>query len=840
MEIHLSIVTLVVFAIIAQPLIGLQATSFAAPQPTPVRDMISPQSQPSDCLTVNGVAANAPLVTLRACRGEANQMWERDSEKSQWRSGLNVAFCLATVSSAPSPGASLTVRPCSDSRAFTLIPNPTLTNSYRISGTTYVLDWGVYGYPAVAYQNGWDFQYWRWLQPALDVVAAQGCVIQYPFPASDTATYARELACDRVTKLQPPAIVPDAARRDPSLFPGAVPSNTQGITRTFAFDLNWKDQAYLRISVPPKNWKSTGLWAPAGQLVRVTVSGATTGDLQSVAVRIGEHTDLLKPDSGNVVSDGFNRYPLVTTRVQLDPGINWVRNPYGGAIVLEAENSVSKVITVEVANAIPMPYLKVGETSEVDWLAVRNSPTPYASLESERAVIHVPSSEVRGLSFAEAVRTANRYSEIGRLHNQLAGLSATDIITHRPPQGSYRHVEDVQISAGWGHSGFPMMYYNAWQLGVPDYAIDRSTNGWGVWHELGHDYQMDAWSYVFGTEVTVNLFSLHAQEKLFGNSWLVDADTYSETIGRLSDPAILDKWSGTDPFVQLVFLDQIRLGFPKLNWDLWTRLMRRYREMPVAEYEALNTDQLKRDKFLTTLCDITGKNLTPHFGAWTIPISKPAKDYCATKAALEIDIWRIDGARPIDAGIGNGQLVRDVWTGLVGTSLDSLTGSPNYPANPSSSTVITAGGLEGPRNGGNNFGERLRGYVYPPVTGEYRFWLSGDDAVRFSLNTQGESDESVNITPLITLSTSSGYRAFDDHVVSVQQSVSVTLQAGHAYSFEVLHKQGGGESHVSLAWTVPASATHPFEVRKVIDRRFFSARLLVNPILPHHNFLPTI
>ncbi len=35
----------------------------------------------------------------------------------------------------------------------------------------------------------------------------------------------------------------------------------------------------------------------------------------------------------------------------------------------------------------------------------------------------------------------------------------------------------------------------------------------------------------------------------------------------------------------------------------------------------------------------------------------------------------------------------------------------------------------------DNMGQRVRGYVYPPVTGQYRFWIAGDDESRLILGT---------------------------------------------------------------------------------------------------------
>ncbi|MFZ4664023.1 MAG: hypothetical protein ACOYNY_43900, partial [Caldilineaceae bacterium] len=166
-------------------------------------DMISPKFDSAQCLTVDGAVNAAPAIKLQACRGTNSQSWVRDTGASKWRTALDNNYCLATVDSTPYAAAPLTVRLCTDSRALTLEPNPTLADSYRIAGTAFVLDTGVYGYVAIAHQNGWSYQYWRWFQDDLATVNAQGCAITYPFPATDTATYNRELACDRVSKVQP-------------------------------------------------------------------------------------------------------------------------------------------------------------------------------------------------------------------------------------------------------------------------------------------------------------------------------------------------------------------------------------------------------------------------------------------------------------------------------------------------------------------------------------------------------------------------------------------------------------------------------------------------------------
>ena len=80
-------------------------------QSFPASDMITAKYQADQCLSVNGlVTATLPLV-MSDCRGTNNQIWQRDSEASQWRTALDPSYCLATTDSSVYASGGLTVRP---------------------------------------------------------------------------------------------------------------------------------------------------------------------------------------------------------------------------------------------------------------------------------------------------------------------------------------------------------------------------------------------------------------------------------------------------------------------------------------------------------------------------------------------------------------------------------------------------------------------------------------------------------------------------------------------------------------------------------------------------------
>ena len=79
------------------------------------------------------------------------------------------------------------------------------------------------------------------------------------------------------------------------------------------------------------------------------------------------------------------------------------------------------------------------------------------------------------------------------------------------------------------------------------------------------------------------------------------------------------------------------------------------------------------------------------------------------------------GLGPVASTGQSGGLLREVYMNIGGGSLASLTNSPNFPANPDQTNVIQE--FEAPMNVLNNYGQRVRGYVIPPRSGPYTFWI---------------------------------------------------------------------------------------------------------------------
>ncbi|KAA5548768.1 Ig-like domain-containing protein [Adhaeribacter rhizoryzae] len=125
-------------------------------------------------------------------------------------------------------------------------------------------------------------------------------------------------------------------------------------------------------------------------------------------------------------------------------------------------------------------------------------------------------------------------------------------------------------------------------------------------------------------------------------------------------------------------------------------------------------------------------------------------------------------------------------------------GPGQLPVNntPTGSKILTS--FAAPVNMGDNYGTRIRGYVIPPTTGEYVFYIAGDDQADLYLSTSADPNQKKMIA---YLSRPTAANKFTDH--ASQQSKTVTLQAGKRYYIEALHKEGTGLDHVSVGWKLP-------------------------------------
>ena len=161
--------------------------------------------------------------------------------------------------------------------------------------------------------------------------------------------------------------------------------------------------------------------------------------------------------------------------------------------------------------------------------------------------------------------------------------------------------------------------------------------------------------------------------------------------------------------------------------------------------------------------------------------------------------------------LSTGFALQELYFNIGGGTVADLRGNAAYPGSPSlvryksSLQANTADEFD-------NYGTRMSGWLIPPVSGAYNFFMSSDDAGEFLLST----DESpANLVSLATepvwngrrewLTTDRRNAAAPENRSSTLFPAGIELVAGQKYYFEALMKEGGGGDNLAVAWQLPGA-----------------------------------
>jgi uncharacterized repeat protein (TIGR03803 family) len=143
----------------------------------------------------------------------------------------------------------------------------------------------------------------------------------------------------------------------------------------------------------------------------------------------------------------------------------------------------------------------------------------------------------------------------------------------------------------------------------------------------------------------------------------------------------------------------------------------------------------------------------------------------------------------------SGTILGEGYINIFGGSLSNLLTHPSYPENPYVSAHLST--LEY-ANLGDEYGGMLRGYICAPVTGNYVFYISGDDQAQLWVST---NDNPALKRVLAYTNAYTGFRQWDKF--SAQQSHPIRLIAGQRYYIETLHVDYVDADHLSVGWKLP-------------------------------------
>ena len=189
---------------------------------------------------------------------------------------------------------------------------------------------------------------------------------------------------------------------------------------------------------------------------------------------------------------------------------------------------------------------------------------------------------------------------------------------NEPKNTPIRIVDDVQISVGAGHSGYPIMCME-WGGGMMNLAGLQKAGSWGALHEIGHNMGQGAngiFALPGNTEVVNNFYGTCTMNLLNGTRFTRICKDAWTAVAKMAEKKTPDMWRTAQVFERLVFYMTLAHYFGV--------------ESVVTVVNDTNDKYPKAatgDRLCCAWSKAVQRDLTPYFEIWGLPLSKAAYTY---------------------------------------------------------------------------------------------------------------------------------------------------------------------------------------------------------------------
>ena len=145
-----------------------------------------------------------------------------------------------------------------------------------------------------------------------------------------------------------------------------------------------------------------------------------------------------------------------------------------------------------------------------------------------------------------------------------------------------------------------------------------------------------------------------------------------------------------------------------------------------------------------------------------------------------------------------GWILREFWNDVAGTNLYEIEKEARFRKRPDAWDLVPALKLAPVET--NRLVVRFRGYLHPPVTGDYEFWLVGASKAKLFMSPSERAEDAITIAQIFASQTNWDAPRMRG---SSNWSPPSPLVAGRLYYIEALLLVEHGEGRLSVAWKGP-------------------------------------
>ncbi|MDA1567367.1 M60 family metallopeptidase [Bacillus cereus] len=375
-----------------------------------------------------------------------------------------------------------------------------------------------------------------------------------------------------------------------------------------------------RMSFSP--YEPTGIYVKPGEEVVIQVEGT-----QQIKAYIGTYSyEKEEPKQFN-----------------LNPGENKISSSNGGLLYFYNYHNTGEVVAKVKKGGTPNPLFILGKHTTKDWKRMlAENPDPYAiEMKGENSLLTMhPETVAEHLKQEDPAALLKKHDEIINIEHKISGLSKDGAGVANQGKHSIHFVEDWYTD----NYMYATYYRTAYSKGNLESVLnleELTNDGWGPWHEVGHQHQQDTWLWDGLGEVTVNIYSLAVQTTFGYKTRLEQEGRYEAAFAYLGKPDAQEKM---DVFEKLVMFWQLYLAYGD---QFYPNLHQMYRLL--HDTELPKSDEEKKQMFIYMTSKVAGQNLIPFFDKWGLIANDATREKIEklNLPKLEKEIWLSTDSNPI-------------------------------------------------------------------------------------------------------------------------------------------------------------------------------------------------
>ncbi len=333
----------------------------------------------------------------------------------------------------------------------------------------------------------------------------------------------------------------------------------------------------------------TGLYAPAGEVIKIEMSQDDFDTTGGLVVQIGQV--LTNGDANNIwLARDFCRMPIIVNTMTTKTATAYVGSYFGGPIYISPVNK-GTTFTVTISGGVPYSHFILGYTTIQEFTRNQNTSTPYFDLEVwDDGVRHSgPKSRVTQYTYDDLYNAAILWDKIALVSNQVPAGSGGDI--------GINFLYDPFVAAGamvafvGRHTVNCPLECLTVALDYDNAVTNASGNFWGCIHEFNHHYQRfgftrtpDGTDEVTNNALSIVSYSLFTSTSSNRHTSNANEGNWADNWNRYTNPSwvlkqTLDKTSANnalDTYVNIIhsfgqdnFIKATKFGQGSTGVDIW-------------------------------------------------------------------------------------------------------------------------------------------------------------------------------------------------------------------------------------------------------------------------------